>query len=128
MKATRVLAVGTFSILVACATPDTGGKIDYQKLVGQWEWAYPIGYDTLTIETVTPTGETVYAFGVYAISNENTTIRGRHVKGEVDLKRERNEIVFTGFGRLELRWNGGGRLWGSCMFRTWSGDCEYNKK
>jgi hypothetical protein len=114
--------------VAGCASTNDDAKLDYQRLKGKWEWGYPIGYDTLTIETVTVPDKKAYVFGFYDVSNTNATVRSRHVEGEIDLNREPNEIVFKGFGRLELRWNGGGRLWGSCMFKTWSGDCEFTKR
>jgi hypothetical protein len=107
---------------------DTDAKLDYQKLVGSWEWNYPIGYSTLTIENVAEFRGNVYAFGSYDVSSRDNTVSGRRVTGTIDLQGERNKLVFKGYGTLELWWNGGGRLWGSCMFKTWSGDCEYSKK
>ena len=126
--------IGEYRVHVGkAATSDTPatnikGKFDYQKLVGSWEWTYPIGYSTLTIETVSLAGEKVYASGSFDVSSQDTTVRGRKVIGTVNLQGEAGNIVFKGFGTLDLWWNGGGYLWGSCMFRTWTGDCEFSKK
>jgi len=42
------------------ATTDVDAKLDYQSLKGSWQWDYPVGYNILTIESVTVCGEKVY--------------------------------------------------------------------
>jgi len=134
-KAKWALMVALLALsATGCATTDTGAKLDYQSLKGTWEWDYPVGYNILTIESVTPRTEKVYLLGYYEASSVslgiNTLGKGRTITGTIDLRHEPKEIVFKfkSGSQINLYWNGGGRLWGSCMFKTWSGDCEFNKK
>lgn len=114
------------------ATTNTDAKLDYQCLVGSWEWGFDIGYHILKIEKITVAGEKIYLFGSYHNyafgSGIDTSKTGRTITGTIDLRREPHEIVFTGYGRQDLRWEGGGGMWGTASFKGWSGDVEFTKK
>ena len=137
IKAKWALVIVLLAFLATgCATTDTDAKLDYQRLVGRWEWTYALGYNILTIKTVTVVGEEVFLRCVYEAYNPSWGIdtrgTGTYPTGVIDLRREPNKIAFRWGGRSKSRidvwWNGGGRMWGTAGFTDWSGDVEYSKK
>ena len=117
------------------ATTDVDAKLDYQSLKGSWQWDYPVGYNILTIESVTVRGEKVYLLAYHESVNfdtgQDTRGKGTRPTGTIDLRHEPKQIVFKwgrSKSRMDLWWNGGGRLWGTAMWKTWSGDVEYTKR
>ena len=133
-KWTLVVALLAF-FSTGCATTNTNAKLDYQRLKGSWQWDFPVGYNILTIESVTVRGEKVYLLAYHESVNfdlgRDTRGKGSRPVGTIDRRRDPREIVFK-WGRsksqMDLRWDGAGRLWGTAMWTTWSGDVEYTKR
>ena len=128
------LVAGFFVILVggcAASAIDPNTKLDYQNLIGEWEWSYAVGVSTLTIESVGAVGDKLLVEGFYKPCPPSCgKEKGMPLTGLVDSQRSPDEMTFTllNGSKMNLRWNGKNRLWGNARLQNWSGGVDFYKK
>lgn len=134
----RTLAVRLVTVLFVilvngCATSaiDPNTKPDYQSLIGEWEWTYPVGVSTLTISSISAVGDKILIEAFYKPCPPSCGKgKGMPMTSLIDPQRRPDEMTFTlvNGSKINLRWDGGNHLWGNAILQTWSGGVDFYKK
>ena len=135
----RFVGFLVIAILMGCANTDIGAantdeikvRPDYQKLLGSWEWAYPVGNSIITIVGVTETDGKFALRGFYKPCPPSCdATRGMPLTGTIDPQQNPNEValVLQNGSRLNLRWNGESRMRGYAVLQSWSGSVDFEKR
>ncbi|MDP3957367.1 MAG: hypothetical protein Q8Q10_02600, partial [bacterium] len=94
----RIILMLSLSLAIFTNTAAGAAELDYQKLIGSWEWGYPIGFTVVIIRSVTvDEGGKVVLKGIYRVCPPicDKTQKGLLINGTIDPQREKNEIAFV---------------------------------